>query len=108
LIDIDGNGTVDVRSAPDVSDPQAQIAALKATITALLGGTPRARQIHKRLDRLSELIKKGKFARVERISNRLEKRIEKIGHRKLRNLSSAEKERIAKMVEVFIAQLETL
>lgn len=103
-VDIDGNGSVDISAKPNaVSDPLIFLESLKKMVMQLSGTNSRSKNIIKRIDRLEELVKKGKYKKLYDNSEKLK---EKITHKKSKVLSESEKNQIMKMIEVFIAQFE--
>ncbi len=103
-IDIDGNGSVDVIAKANTTlDPIVYLESLKKIIAQLIGSNTRAKNLNKRIARLEELVKKGKF---KKIRNNAEKFKKSISHKKTKLLSVAEKDQIIGQIDLFLAQFE--
>jgi hypothetical protein len=103
-IDIDGNGSVDITAKVDApADPIVFLESLRKVITQLIGSNTRAKNVNKRIDRLEELVKKGKYKKAAVVANRLKK---VVAHKKAKVLTAAEKEEIVDLIDTFLAQFE--
>jgi hypothetical protein len=103
-IDIDGNGSVDIIAQANVKlNPFVFLESLRKTITQLIGSNTRAKNINKRIDRLQELVKKGKFKKVNLVADKLKKAVT---HKKTKLLTVSEKNEIVDLVDAFLAQFE--
>lgn len=103
-IDIDGNGSADISVKANVQpNPLIFLEALKKMVVQLIGSNNRAKDILKRIDRLEELVKKGKFKKIHDNANKLKK---VITHKKSKALSDSDKTQIVDMIDVFLAQFE--
>lgn len=103
-IDFDGNGSVDIvaTTTTDIGPVQYH-KSLRSIVSSLIGNTKRSKDILKRVDRLDELLKKGKFRQVRDLSDKLEK---KFGHKKYSKLSLEERTEIIDVIENYIKQYE--
>jgi nitrous oxide reductase len=72
-------------------------------VLQLIGSNNRSKNIVKRIDRLEELVKKGKFKKIHDSALKLKK---VITHKKNKALSDTEKTQIIDMIDVFLAQFE--
>jgi hypothetical protein len=103
-IDFDGNGSVDVvATTTTIIGPAEYHKSLRSIISSLIGNTKRSKDILKRVDRLDELLKKGKFKQVRDLSEKLEKRF---GHKKFSKVSEKERAQILDVIENYIKQYE--
>lgn len=108
IIDIDGNGVPDIQatstsSHSDKFDAITYLESLKKTIIVLLESSNKAKNLNKRIDRLEELFNKGKLKQTYNFADKLAKRL---GHKKLKELSDADRQLIVDMIDAFVAQFE--
>ncbi len=103
-IDVDGNGSADIIAKSNAtSDPIMYLEAMKKTIITLLGSNTRGQNITKRIDKLEDLVKKGRLKQLRDNSEKLRNRIV---HKKGKALSTDEKGQIVDMIDAFVAQFE--
>jgi hypothetical protein len=103
-IDVDGNGSADITvKANAPQDPTLFLESLKKTSVALIGSTKRLQDLLKRIDRLEDLVKKGKFKKLRDSSEKLKK---SIAHKRAKLLTAPEKEQIIAQIDLFLAQFE--
>ena len=104
FIDIDGNGITDIKAEPNVKpDPVLFLESLKKTVLSMGLTLPKSKKIIQRIDRITDLYKKGKLKKAVTVATKIQK---SLGHRKFRNLSAADREEILNLIEGFIGQFE--
>jgi pimeloyl-ACP methyl ester carboxylesterase len=109
LIDVDGNGSPDIQANSGLDYKSASfdwvnyLEVLKKTIISLIGNTNKATNLNKRIDKLENLVKKGKAKQTQNLANKLAK---KIGHKNFKELNETDKQQITDMINTFIAQYE--
>lgn len=103
-IDVDGNGAADITVKANAhQDPIIFLESLKKTIAALIGSTKRSQDLTRRIDRLEDLVKKGKFKKLRDSSEKLKK---SVAHKKTKLLTASEKDQIIAQIDLFLAQFE--
>ncbi|MFA6554720.1 MAG: hypothetical protein WCS89_04430 [Candidatus Paceibacterota bacterium] len=103
-IDIDGNGTSDIKATSTTKIGEVEyFKSLRTTIGTLVGNIGKGKNIIKRLDKIDDLMKKGKLKQAHKVSDDLD---ERIGHMKLKKLTEAQKKELLDMVELYISQYE--
>ena len=103
-IDIDGNGTADIMATPKMSfDPLIYLESAKTTIITLTQNSQIGKNLIKRIDKIEDLIKKGKAKQINKSVSRLDK---KVNHLKLKKLSEKDKKQILDLIDTFIKEYE--
>ncbi|MFA6295630.1 MAG: hypothetical protein WC666_04450 [Candidatus Paceibacterota bacterium] len=103
-IDIDGNGKADIKVTPNIQfDPIVYLESIKTTISTLAGNSQKGLNLIKRIDKIEYLIKKGKIKQLEKVVNKLDK---KVSNKKLKGLNDQSREQILNMIDSFITQYE--
>ncbi len=109
LVDMNGDGSVDIRATSTqkntgVFDSISYIESLRKTIIILMGNSSvKAKAFIKRLDRLEDLVKKGKLKKLHDFSQKLEK---SLGHKRFKALTDDDKQEIIDMIDVLVSQYE--
>lgn len=101
-VDYDGDGRSDlVASSSTKVGTSVHFDSIRSVIKSIIGSDKKGQSIIKKIDKMEELFKKGKLEAVEDASEKLE---EYIGHKKLKGISSADKEKLIEMVELYVSQ----
>jgi hypothetical protein len=104
FVDTDGNGSPDVMPQPGVTgDFIFHLESVKRIIIGLIGNTKRSKDIVRRIERLEELYRRGLLTRLHRQGVNLRKMV---AHKRLKGITTKEKEQVAALVDSFIAQFE--
>ncbi len=103
-VDIDGDGSADIVAKQNVDgDPIAYLEALKKTVMTLIPNSDKSKDLVKYILKLEDDTKKGKIKQIVDSSQQLKKRI---GNKKLVGISSADRELIVNLIDVFVRQFE--
>jgi hypothetical protein len=104
VIDADGNGTADAEIVPGSNyDPLIDISLTRTLVSTLLGSSTRAHYIDKKLEKIADQIKKGKWPQPAGSATQLAK---KVGHIKLENVTPEDRESVIRAIEGMIAQFD--
>lgn len=109
FIDFDGNGIVDLMatSSPktvDITESSMKyLESLKKLITSLIGSTNKAKVLIKRIDRLENLVVKGKEKKIIKSAKNIRKNV---GHIKKGKLTENDRKQIIDAIDLFLSQFE--
>jgi len=103
-VDIDGDGTTDMKVAPNGRfDLSAYLKYYKKTIQTIAGDRPKGRSLVNRIDKLEGLIRSGKMKKARDLTSKLDKRME---HMKGNKITDANRQQVLDMFDVFVQQFE--
>jgi len=109
-IDVDGDGTPDIKTVQgSTTNPTAYWESMKKACATAMGSDKRGgkdvfcKGIGSRIDRIEDLIKKGKFKKLHDFGDKIGQYLK---HRRAKSLSDDDKQKIGDMFDGFISQFE--
>lgn len=105
IIDVDGDGRVDISAtSTTIIESTGYLSKSYRTIIArILGQSKHGKDILKKIDKIENKIKKGNIKKVRDLSDKLESRL---SHKRFNDLTSADKDKIVKFIEIYISQYD--
>ncbi len=105
-IDVDGNNVTDMSIVPSynkIPNQASTTESLRITLKALINNDPHAQGLLKRLDHVIEMMKNGKAKQASKQAEQFNKRL---GHIKLKGISSSDRRKILDAIERIIIEAE--
>ncbi|MFA6404952.1 MAG: hypothetical protein WCW03_03070 [Candidatus Paceibacterota bacterium] len=109
FIDFDGNGVVDFMATSssktiDITESSMRyLELLKKLITSLIGSTNKAKSLIKRIDKLENIVVKGKEKKIIKSAKNIRKNV---GHIKKGKLTEIDRKQIIETIDLFLSQFE--